>query len=111
MVRKKNLCNEIKLRKDGFMKRRIILVVLAMLFIASALVFAYDYCFFANGVSVSNDNYNVYFKNESDQGANVPHIVYFQDDTSVGPKNTYVPANSSKRDNYSKKIKNVQQCW
>jgi flagellar basal body-associated protein FliL len=93
------------------MKKRIIFIILAMLFIASTVVFAYNFCFFANGVSVSVQEKSVFFKNESDEGANVPHMVYFEDGTSVGPKNTYVPAKSSKTDNYSKKIKDVQQCW
>jgi type 1 fimbria pilin len=35
------------------MNKKIFLVGLALLFIASAVVFAYDYCFFANGVTVS----------------------------------------------------------
>jgi len=98
-------------------KRTVVLVALAMFFVASAIVFAYDFCFFADGVSVSFTNPSdraasfVKFNNESDEGRSVPHIVHFEDGSKVGPKNTYVPAKSTKSDEYSKKIKNVEQCW
>jgi len=103
-------------RVSSMRKNVVVGLALAVILAASALVFAYNMCFFANGVSVSFRNTKgdgiVHFQNQSDVDANVPHIIYFQDGSQAGPINTYVPARQSKTDLYPRQhIRNVEQCW
>ena len=86
-------------------------IFLVLLVVGIATVVAYDYCFVADGVTISKSGTYVIFENKADDYRTVIYTVVFTDKTKAEYEQYTVSAKNTERKNYGKQIKTVDPCW
>jgi hypothetical protein len=91
--------------------KKLLNIILVLLVVGIATVVAYDYCFVADGVTISKYETYVIFENKADSYRTVIYTVKFKNGTKAEYEQYTVSAKSTERKNYSKLIESVDPCW